>query len=328
MVVLDLWKKKAQARNSTGNSVEDKEVTPLQTPATQEYIQARLRELELENLSLKKRLWQTRYIGTLPTSLILLGIGAACLLFSYLWSSSILTFIGLGLALWGILIMYLSPSRHVRAELLDAVSSSMQKSIDALVSNMGYTGKAVFFHPKSLTGLGQGYVFIPHYTTSAITGNGENSNLKLEDLNLLPYSSESTVPQIYLHPKGMFLAAPSQGMVDLIEKEIGINFALVSFDRVQEVLPKLLIEELNLVDDMSVEEEIGTGNIVARATGGPCTDICKLLGQETRLRNHLGCPLCSVVALVISKVKGKPVIVKETNATDNTITTTFVVMNQ
>jgi len=251
------------------------------------------------------------------TGITLLGIGGASLLLSYLVSSSILTFIGLGLTLWGVLILYVAPSRHVRAEMLNSISSSMQKCVDSLVAYMGYTGQVIFFHPKSLTGLGQGYIFIPHYAAKA----AGILNSKVEALNALPYSSESNIPSVFLDPKGIFLPAPSQGLVDLFEKELGVNFASVDMAYVQQNIPRLLIEELNVIDDMSIEQN--SDGIVMKSTGGPCTDMCKFM-KESHPQNNLACPLCSAMALIVSKVWGKPIVIKETIATDGKITTTYV----
>jgi len=290
-------------------------------------------DLQLQEV-LSPQVWQVLGLGkkisralhlknkTLLACLGLLGVGSASLASSFIWSSPVLTFIGLGLTLWGVLLMYISPSRHVRAELLNSISSSMQKSIENLVAYMGYTGQVVFFHPKSLTGLGQGFVFIPHY---AAKGAGVlNSNL--DALNALPYDSEKSIPPVYLDPKGVFLASPSQGMVDLFEKELGINFATVDLAFVQENLPKLLIEELKVVDDFSILEDNGNGvSIVMKSKGGPCTDMCQIMSKDARLGNHLACPLCSAIALVVSKVWGKPIIIKATAITgDSEITTTYV----
>jgi hypothetical protein len=300
---------------------------PLHSPESPDIsrIQARVRELESENLGLRKILWHMKNRGPVPTGIILSSIGGFSLLISYLWSASILTFIGLGLTLWGVLIMYISSSRHIRAELLHSISSSLQKCVDnLLVTYMGYAGEVIFFHPKSLAGLGQGYVFIPHYTTST----SGNLNSKIDALNLLPYGNEGNIPSVYLDPKGIFLVAPSQGLVDLFEKELGVNFATVDLGYIQQAIPRLLIEELKIVDEISIEQS-DTGDIVMRISGGPCTDMCRVVGAETRLGNHLGCPLCSAVALVVSKVKAKPVTIKETKVTDDIhISTSYVVLHQ
>ena len=290
-----------------------------------EQIQETLRKVQSESLELKKKILRALHYskGPVPTGIILLSVGATSLLLSYLWSSSILTFIGLGITFWGVLFMYISPSKHVRIEMLNSISSSMQKCVDNLVSYMGYTGEVIFFHPKSLKGLGQGYIFIPHYAAKAAGG----LNSEVEALNLLPYSSGTDIPQVYLDPKGIFLAAPSQGLVDLFEKELGINFASVDLDYVRQALPKLLIEELKIVDDISLQE-VGTGVIVARIKGGQCTEMCQFVDKETRLGKRLDCPLCSAVALVLSKVTGKPVSIKETIITeDSMISTTYVQLN-
>jgi hypothetical protein len=294
------------------------------SPSLPEYelAQARIKELESQNASLRNKLWRIQYKDTILTGVILSSVGAVCLLFSYIQNILILTFIGLGLILWGVLIIYMSPLRHVRAELLNSVSSTMHKSIDNLITYLGYDGQVIFFHPKGLAGQAQGYVFIPHMTTK-IDGK---SNPTSDVLNLLPYNNESSIPQIYLNAKGMFLAAPSQGIVDLVEKELGLNLATVDLAQLQRLLPKLMIEDLKIVDDMSIEEGI-EGDIVMKAVGGPCVDVCQFVGRETHLGAHLGCPLCAMLALAISKVKEKPVYIKETNNTGRTIITTVSVLN-
>lgn len=289
-------------------------------------VQDRLRELKSHTLEFRQIfLHLLQYSkGPLQTGIILLGVGAASLLLSYLWSSSILTFIGLGISLWGILIIYISPSKHVRAEMLNSISSSMQKCLDSLVTYMGYTGEVIFFHPKSLTGLGQGYIFIPHYT--AKTAGILNSNV--EALNALPYSSETSTPSVYLDPKGIFLTAPSQGLVDHFEKELGVNFATVDLGYLQQALPTLLIEELKIVDEISIEDDTGNNTVVVRFGGETCVDMCRFVDRETKLGNHAGCPLCSALALVVSKVSGKPVTIKETKMTGDTmISTTYALVN-
>jgi hypothetical protein len=183
---------------------------------------------------------------------------------------------------------------------------------------MGYNGEVTFFHPKSLKGLGRGHVFISHYAAKA----DENLNAKLETLNLLPYSHEETIPSVYLHPKGIFLVAPSQGLIELIERELGVNLATVELRYIQEALPKLLVEDLKIVDEISIEESDNDGSIVMSFSGGPGTDMCMFFDREIKLGNKLGCPLCSAVALVISKVSGKPVTIKETERIDGNMTAT------
>jgi hypothetical protein len=303
----------------------DNQQPPNSFPPSQEAADhSGLSALQLENFELRSRSWQFHNWGTLPVGIALSGTGGTVLLFSYLLTSSILTFIGLGLTFWGVLIIYISSSRHVHSDVLNAITSSMQKTVDDVITYMGYNGEVIFFHPKNLIGLGQGHIFISHY---AAKGDGTNTS-KLEALNLLPHDSEAGTPSIYLHPMGMFLIAPSQGLVDLFEKELRVNLATVDFSFVQQALPKLLIENLGVVDEVSLEPMEDGNSFVMSFSGGACTEMCTYFDRNSRLGKSLGCPLCSSVALLISKVTGKPVKIKETTIQDDNKknSTTFLVI--
>jgi hypothetical protein len=129
-----------------------------------------------------------------------------------------------------------------------------------------------------------------------------------------------------LEPKGIFLAAPSQSIVDLFEKELEVNLATVDLTFVQESIPKLFVEDLKIADDTTIEAN-KDGTFTIKVTGGPCISMCKFVSKETHLGDRLGCPLCSAMALVISKVTGKPVIIKETKVADDNISTTYSELN-
>src|SRR5437870_6370860 len=100
------------------HEAKSRQLSHAEISLSKEEIQAIAKKLQSENLVLRKRLWRLQNRSTIPAGIILSSVGAASLLFSYLWNSLILTFIGLGIVLWGILIIYISSSRHVRAELL------------------------------------------------------------------------------------------------------------------------------------------------------------------------------------------------------------------
>jgi hypothetical protein len=290
--------------------------------SNQSSVDTRIKQLELENLDLRRRAWRVAK-DPKPVGIILSSVGGAILALSYVLSSSILTFVGLGLAFWGVLVIYARSSRHVHGDVLSSISSSMQKCVDEVVKYMGFSGDVIFFHPKHLSGIGQGHVFIAH-----LTANTELTiKDKVESLNLLPYNSEVGAPSIYLHPKGMFLVAPSQGLVDLFEKELGINLSTVDFPYIQHALPRLLIEDLKIVDDLSIDS-VDSASFVLSFHGGPSSEMCIFSEKNTHLGKHLGCPLCSAVALVISKIAGKPVMIKQTRiGEEDTITTEFAVLS-
>lgn len=289
--------------------LEREDDSELYESSDKETLIKKLRELRSENLRLRQRVWRLQYRGTIPMGIALASTGGISLLFSYLYSSLILTFIGLGLTLWGALIFYVSPSRYVPEEIINAIPLSMIKSLDNLVASMGYKGRTIFLHPKYLKGLTQGYVFIPYDGAFGIPKDEELAKEKL----------------FYDEPKGIFMTAPSQGLVELFERELNVNFATVDLEYIQENLPKLLIEDLKITDELSIENN--DGMIEVKMVGGSSVRMCELVGKETQLGNHLGCPLCAALALVISKVMGKPVTIKESIVRNDTIKTTYLTLD-
>ncbi|MFQ5940559.1 MAG: hypothetical protein ACE5KA_02525 [Nitrososphaerales archaeon] len=286
-----------------------KDIDQLVKLSDKETFLKKLREMELENLGLRKRVWRLQYRGTLPMGIALASAGGISLLFSYLYSSFILTFIGLGLTLWGALIFYVSPTRYVREEIVNAMPLSMIKSINDLVVGMGYKGKTIFFHPKHLDEL-KGYVFIPYDVVSRI-----------------PKDEQLAQQKIFCDdPKGIFVTAPSQGLVELFEKELNVNFATVDLTYLQENLPKLLNEDLRIIDKLSIEKN-DHDMIEVKIVAGSYANMCQLVSEQTQLGHHLGCPLCSSVALLISKVSGKPVTIAESIVKNDTIKTTYLTLD-
>ena len=324
---------KAVVKDSTQTRIQELEYNKYQqrlerdvsrTPVVGQSTSARIQELEFQNLALKRRIWKLQYAGTRRTAIILSSVGALCLLLSYYADSLILTFTGLGVVLWGVLMLYISPSRQVRAEAMSSTTSVMQKSIENLLTALGYTGDVIFFHPNSLKGLAHGYMFVSH-----LTARRERNSKSTEVLNLLPYSNESEVPTVYLHPDGIFIASPSQGLVDLYEKELNMDFATADLSQIQRTLPKLLIEDLRLVDDMEIVKN-DDNTISVEISGGPYVHLCKETRKDAKSgtrRRNIGCVYCCSLALVFSKVIGKPVIISESPIqNDERLETIFEVM--
>ncbi len=274
----------------------------------EEPTQNQAEQLEKEKVKLKKKS-KSALARTLSVALALIVAGGASLGASYLLDSIIMTLAGLGLVFWGIIMLYISPQRFVPEKLIGSMGITMTKSIDKLLSGMNYGGKTIFLYPKHLKGLSQGYVFIPY----------EN-----RDQNPLP-SDEALAEEklVYDNPRGIFMVAPSQGLVELVEKEIEINLTAADMEYVKEVLPKLYVNSLRLVDGMSIEDNHGFVRV--RMEGETASKVCATISREATSGKHLGCPLCSSIALIISKVSGKPVSIEETraNEADHSIASTF-----
>jgi len=282
---------------------------PMLRPIDSDDVKERVKQLEFENHNLRQELRALRYKVPRGIAMILSCTGGASLVISYFYTSMILTFIGLGLTLWGVVLFYVLPSRHVPGEVVDAMSLHLIKTLDSLLVSLGYDGRAVFHHPKHLGDLTQGYVFVPYDSVYGVPKDHDLAKGKL-------FCDD---------PKGISIVAPSQGLVDLFERKLSVKFADVDLAYLQENLPKLLVEDLRLIDDISLEHIDGIMQV--KIVGRSCAYICDSINKQTKLGNKLGCPLCGSIALVISKVSGKPVTIKESNVKNDSIETSYLMLD-
>src|SRR5918998_2061745 len=100
----------------------------------------------LSNLGHTKKLWKLLREGTIRLGLAVTSVGAGCLIISYISSSLILTFIGLGLTLWGLLLFYISQPRSIPRKVFDVLSLSMLRSIDAVVDEFYNEDNIIHFY--------------------------------------------------------------------------------------------------------------------------------------------------------------------------------------
>jgi hypothetical protein len=237
--------------------------------------------------------------GTIRLGLAVTSIGAVCLTISYFSSSMILTFIGLGLTLWGLLLFYISQPRSIPRKVFDVLSFSMLRSIDAIVDELYHGQSVVHFYHANRNGLAQGYIYFSRRPSGAVS-------------NYVPFNSQEISQSDF---NGTFILSPSQGLLDLFEKELNVNLARIDFSFLQRTLPDILVEELKLVDYFMIEAKDDT--FVIRFSGGPSAHLCRLINEKSKIGYHIGCPVCSVLALALSKSTGRPIRIKQTITEDD-----------
>jgi hypothetical protein len=291
------------------DEAKDSLSTDINDDASSEQVASnRLKEVEEENQKLRKRLWNLQYKGNVAIGIALLSIGGIALILSYVLSSLIVTFIGLGLVLWGILIFSASSSRRVPSEVVYAISTSITESLYDLLSNFdGKVRKVVFFYPNHLQGFTQGHIFVS-YDPAEFRIPEDQARTFLDD------------------PRGIAITAPGQALVSLFEKELGINFATVDLDYIQQAMPGLLVDNLRIADDFLIEGK-GDGIFLAKVVGDLPSRICKSNGKKIEHGNEFGCPICSSLALIISKFTGKPVVIRESQVKGIAVTSTFLALD-
>jgi len=123
----------------------------------------------------------------------------------------------------------------------------------------------------------------------------------------IPSVDEIAGGKVFLENRqGVCLLSPGYGLMKLFEKELGVDFTKVDVGYLQKNLPRLLVEDLEVVEDFSMNVD---GEFVeVRMVGGIYQDLCREVKKLTNVCLHMGCPICSAIGCVLAKVTGKPVV--------------------
>lgn len=257
---------------------------------------ARIQELERKKNELTQELKRqepsksrARALSLRPPStaislaILLYGIGTVSLIYSVFLESTVFTFIGLGLTFWGALLLFIRPQKYVRSDLLDSTALSSLKTVDHVMTELGYNQKGVYIpssNPEKVV------AFIPS-----------------EPLTNIPKPEEIEKQTFINNPRGVIIIPPGIELANLIESRLKLEKR--SIENLKEQLPKLLIEDLEIFQDFYMQLDGNTVHI--KFAESIYSDLCKKL-QDTNICSSIGCPICSAMACILAKASGKPVI--------------------
>lgn len=231
----------------------------------------------------------SKTIRIVPVAMVVLGfLSLAVAVFS---NSYVLSFIGLGLTFWGALILYVTPSKHVKLELLNATVLSNLANTEKILSTAKVNNKGVYLPPKRLKDYTSSLIFVPAKPNEP-----------------LPTSEETDTETLHSKsPQGIFLTPPGLGLSKLFEKELKKQFIETDVEELQKELPKLL-DNLQITKTLTIqtENDIATVEMANHIFKDLCRETAKLeLTHET-----VGCPLSSAIACAFAKASGKPVTIE------------------
>jgi len=257
----------------------------------------------------------TTRLNTMVAFIILI-IGLFSITASILYSSTILAFIGLGLTFWGALLLYIKPKQYIQSSLLPSTTLPILATINQIIEELNIKGKAVYLPPRSLDEIRGGKAFIPSKKETDI-----------------PPAEELTSEKIFhKNPDGILLTPPGVSLANLFEDTLGTSFTKVDLNYFENHMPKLLIEDLEIAEDMEIEVESSkvqkkiTGSISLIQTKNDrvhvkiiksvYSDLCKAR-ELSSICEIIGCPLCSSIAVALSRITGKPVIIEEAKPSED-----------
>ena len=155
----------------------------------------------------------------------------------------------------------------------------------------------------------------------------------------LPKRQQAKIPEpsliltqennIFLHnqQEAILFTPPGAQLTQLFEKRLGINFTHVDLDYLQQNLPRLFIDDLELAENFEIEidlDESPTTNLNS-TSGRVQVKITNLTLKETDTHNNAlsniytttGSPISSAIACALTKVTGRPVIINEAHSSPN-----------
>ena len=251
----------------------------------------------------------------LPRLGLIFGLtGVISLVIAVVVSSQVLAFIGLGLTFWGALFFFITPTKYVEGSLLWSTAITYYQTIDRILNDRKYASFGYHippfpqnaYLPDHLRGLKEMTVFVPLRTddqTPAIDSLAEGK-FRVKK------------------PEGFLITPPGLGLLAKIEKDFSIDFTKTSINDLCELMPKFILDNLNLAKTM--ELEVGESQVGIKLYDS----IYKALYQKDVnfiSINFLGCPIISSVACAIAKATGKSVSIQDLQASGAQISGLFII---
>jgi len=108
-------------------------------------------------------------------------------------------------------------------------------------------------------------------------------------------------------PEGIFISPPGLGLVEQFEKELRMNLTKIDLKDLCEILPKIILENLQLAKEVAMEIE--ENQVHLKVTDS----LYKIMYNEADLKSirSIGSPLESAIACAIAKSTGKTVTIQE-----------------
>jgi hypothetical protein len=223
---------------------------------------------------------------------ILLVIGVALTALSALNGSAFLVILGVSVAFWSVLLLYLAPSKHVSLALLNASASTGGSNIERSLMEFDLTEKGIYLPPRNLRNYDYSLVFVPKTPHTPLPEPDKTSD-KL-------FTKEKT---------GLFLTPPGFALSMVFERELGLSFTKIDLTQMQTMIARL-IQKLEFAKDAQVRVQDRT--ITLEVTDSVFNTLCQeTSNSQPRTHAQVGCVLASAFACAFAKASGRPIIIQK-----------------
>ncbi len=245
--------------------------------------------------------------GVRPAAIVLAVFGVIILVAWYLTNdnstmSMLLMLAGISVIVLSFMLYFLSPTKYLRSEVVDAISLSNTLNVSKMLSSLFIESKGVYM-PATDTGVMK--VFIPI-----------SANVNPDIGTLRPGNDTFGVSSGGV--KGIALAPPGYGLFRYAQS-IGAAFTP---EGLENEIKDVMENGLELASSVTVRQD--EGRIVVTMKGVVDRGMCASIRAESpRVCEQTGCPICSAVCCMIVSGTGRQVRTEKVNADNNTVTVTY-----
>ncbi len=209
--------------------------------------------------------------------------GGALLLLAFIFSNIVAALAGIAVAFWGLLILYVSDTGYVKAEVVVPTLEGQAAVVKQLLENSRIVSDGVHVPPKSIGEVSAEKVVLGDETAqTAVSGEG----------SLLAHSF--AVP------------APGLALVKYYQEHSGSDFLGVNFEYLKGTLSSLMVEELEIAQSFEIKMEENV--ITISATGRRFYELCTSMADE-ETEKRIGCPIHSSFAIILARAFGRPIAI-------------------
>jgi hypothetical protein len=133
----------------------------------------------------------------------------------------------------GIILAYIRSEDYIQKGLADAIVFSQKPPLTQMLTDFGFKGSAIYLPPRYLKDMTESKVYI-----------SKNEIMALPTIDNPNNPPSDNPPQIR---SGLFMTPPGAELAQLFERNLGTSFIRMDFLSLQQDLPKLLTEILELM---------------------------------------------------------------------------------
>lgn len=237
--------------------------------------------------------------GGIGLFILIAGIILSTLAIDY--NNSMYALIGISLVFWGALFFYIKPKNFVKNEVLNSAISNTYEFYDLILKNLDFIGKPMYIAPDSLWGLNNVLMVVTRTPETQIN---------------LPENIDDDVYEVT--PEMIKMTPPGLEISRLIENQLNTTFATETPDKMNSLLEKALVEELEIA--MAFQINIQEPFIHVELKDTVFDEIIDNIIQKNHAQK-LGDPLTSAICCLTAKTMRKPVTIEKIQKVPNQRTT-------